>query len=130
VALARILLVDDQPQLLQLIERYLKRLDYEVESYGLAQDALRAFEAATGRYDVAIVDLALPDMPGDALLAKMVSLNPDLLMLVCSGSPFTATSLPLNVQQQVAFLQKPFAPAMLVDAVAELLARRRSENNG
>ena len=126
MALARILLVDDQPQLLQLIERYLKRLDYEVESYTFAVDALRAFETAPSQYDVAIVDLSLPDMPGDALLAKMVELKPDLLMLVCSGTPFTVNSLPLEVQRQVGFLQKPFAPNMLVDAVGQLLARRES----
>jgi len=125
VAVARILLVDDQPQLLQLVERYLKRLDYEVEAHGLALEALRAFESAPARYDVAIVDLALPDMPGDALLAKMLDLNPSLLMLVCSGAPFSPDQLPVEVKDQVCFLQKPFAPSMLVDAVAQLLARRR-----
>ena len=124
MAVARILLVDDQLQLLNLIERYLKRMDYEVESYTLAADALRAFEAAGGRFDVAIVDLALPDMPGEALLAKMRELNPALLMLVCSGTPFAVTTLPLELQRQVEFLQKPFAPNMLADAVGRLLAGR------
>ena len=126
MALARILLVDDQAQLLQLIERYLKRLDYDVESYALAADAWRAFETAPGQYDVAIVDMSLPDMPGDALLAKMVDLKPGLLMLVCSGAPFAVNSLPLEVQCQVEFLQKPFAPNMLVEAVGKLLAQRDS----
>jgi len=100
------------------------RLDYEVESYGLAADALRAFEEATGCFDVAIVDLTLPDMPGEALLLKMLAVNPQLLMLVCSGTPFDASSLPFETQRQVAFLQKPFAPSMLTEAVGQLLARR------
>jgi len=124
--LARILLVDDQPQLLQLVQRYLIRLDYEVEAHTRALDALSAFEAAAGRYDVVIADLALPDMPGDTLLAKMMVLNPKLLMLICSGSPFAVSSLPAGAQNQEGYLQKPFAPNMLADAVAHLLSRRNS----
>jgi FixJ family two-component response regulator len=35
----------------------------------------------------------------------------------------------MEVQDQIRFLQKPFAPSMLVDAVAQLLARRRKEES-
>jgi DNA-binding NtrC family response regulator len=124
VALARILIVDDEPQLLQLVQRYLKRFDYEVDAYSRALEALSAFESAAVSYDLVIVDLALPDMPGDKLLAAMLNAKPALLMLICSGSPFAISTLPLEVQNQVGFLQKPFAPNMLADAVAQLLARR------
>ena len=121
---ARILIVDDEPQLLQLVQRYLKRFEYEVDAYSRALDALSAFQSATVAYDLVIVDLALPDMPGDKLLASMLNAKPALLMLICSGSPFSVSNLPLEVQNQVGFLQKPFAPSMLAEAVAQLLARR------
>jgi DNA-binding NtrC family response regulator len=104
-------------------------MDYEVESHTLALGALQAFESAPATYDMAIVDLALPDMSGDALLAKLLDLNPSLLMLVCSGAPFSPGKFPMEVQDQICFLQKPFAPSMLVDAVAQLLARRRKEES-
>jgi len=40
---------------------------------------------------------------------------------VCSGSPFFIENLPNTLQQQVAFLQKPFIPKMLAEAVERLL---------
>ena len=124
MALARILLVDDEPQLLQLVQRYLKRLDYEVDAHARALDALGAFESAANRYDLVIADLAIPDMPGDMLLTRMLDVKPGLRMLICSGLPFEVSSLPLAIQKQVGFLQKPFAPKMLAEAVEQLLARR------
>jgi len=118
---ARILLVEDEAPLLQLIEKYLQRLGFEVETHLKSFDALRNFEAAPDRYSLVIADLGLPDMPGDTLLTRMLEIRPDLRILVCSGSPFFVENLPNSQQQQVAFLQKPFVPKMLSEAVRNLL---------
>jgi DNA-binding NtrC family response regulator len=118
---ARILLVEDEAPLLQLIEKYLQRLGFEVETHLKSFDALRNFEAAPDRYSMVIADLGLPDMPGDTLLTRMLEIRPDLRVLVCSGSPYFIENLPNSLQQQVAFLQKPFVPKMLSEAVRNLL---------
>lgn len=117
----KILLVEDESPLLQLIEKYLQRFGYEVDSHLKSVDALRSFEAAPARYDLVIADLGMPDMPGDTLLTRMLEIRPDLRILVCSGSPFFIENLPKSLQQQVAFLQKPFVPKMLGEAVQRLL---------
>jgi DNA-binding NtrC family response regulator len=119
-----ILLVEDEPPLLQLIEKYLQRLGFEVETYLRSFDALRKFEAAPEGYGMVIADLGMPDMPGDTLLTRMLEIRPDLRILVCSGSPFFIENLPPSLQQQVAFLQKPFMPKMLAEAVQNLLKER------
>jgi len=118
---ARILLVEDEQPLLQLIQKYLQRLGFEVEIYAKSLEALRSFEAAPDRYQMVIADLGMPDMPGDTLLTRMLEIRPDLRILVCSGSPFFIENLPSTLQQQVAFLQKPFIPKMLAEAVERLL---------
>jgi DNA-binding response OmpR family regulator len=120
----RILLVEDEPPLLQLIQKYLQRLGFEVDTYLKSFDALREFQAAPDRYGMVIADLGLPDMPGDTLLMRMLEIRPDLRILVCSGSPFFIENLPRTLQQQVAFLQKPFMPKMLAEAVQNLLKDR------
>ena len=120
----KILLVEDEPPLLQLIDKYLQRLGFEVETYLKSFEALRNFEAEPDRYGMVIADLGMPDMPGDALLTRMLAIRPDLRILVCSGSPFFIENLPPSLQQQVAFLQKPFMPKMLADAVRNLLQER------
>jgi DNA-binding NtrC family response regulator len=126
---ARILLVEDELPLLQLLEKYLLRLGYEVEAYSKALHALAAFTAPPGRYDLVIADLGIPDMPGDTLLTRMLAIKPDLLYLICSGSPFFVASLPAELRRQVVFLQKPFLPKMLSDAIDQLLARRAAEGS-
>jgi DNA-binding NtrC family response regulator len=117
----KILLVEDEPPLLQLIEKYLQRLGFEVETYLRSFDALRKFEAEPDRYGMVIADLGMPDLPGDTLLTRMLEIRPDLRILVCSGSPFFIENLPHSLQRQVAFLQKPFMPKMLAEAVQNLL---------
>jgi DNA-binding NtrC family response regulator len=57
----------------------------------------------------------------------MLEIRPELRILVCSGSPFFIENLPASLQRQVAFLQKPFVPKMLADAVQQLLNRNREE---
>ena len=120
----RILLVEDEPPLLQLIEKYLQRLGFQVETHLKSFDALRNFEAAPDGYDMVIADLGMPDLPGDTLLTRMLEIRPDLRVLVCSGSPFFIENLPSSLQRQVAFLQKPFVPKMLAEAVQNLLKER------
>lgn len=120
----KILLVEDEPPLLQLIQKYLQRMGFEVETHLSSVDALRNFEAAPRGYEMVIADLGMPDLPGDTMLTRMLEIRPDLRILVCSGSPFFIENLPTSLQRQVAFLQKPFVPKMLAEAVQNLLQER------
>ena len=124
MATARILLVDDELPLLQLLEKYLQRVGFEVEGHSNSASALRSFEASPGRFDLVIADLGMPDMPGDTLLTRMLEIKPQLPVLICSGSPFFVSNLPQALQRQVVFLQKPFLPKMLSEAIGQLLAPR------
>lgn len=116
-------MVEDEPPLLQLMEKYLGRLGFEVESHSTSQDALRAFEAAPDGYDLVVADLGMPDIPGDTLLTRMLETRPGLKILICSGSPFFVEKLPESIRRQVVFLQKPFIPRMLGEAVERLLGK-------
>lgn len=98
-------------------------MGFEVEMFSKSLEALRSFEATPDRYQMVIADLGMPDMPGDTLLTRMLEIRPELRILVCSGSPFFIENLPGKLQRQVAFLQKPFAPKMLAEAVEKLFAQ-------
>jgi len=124
VAGARILLVEDELPLLQLLERYLQRAGFEVETYSGSVEALRNFESDPSRYDLVIADLGMPEISGDTMLHKMLEIRPNQLILICSGSPFYVSNLPQALEKQVAFLQKPFLPKMMIEAIEGLLARR------
>ena len=66
----------------------------------------------------------MPEMSGQEMLLRMLRLNPAICILICSGYPFDVASLPVTVRHQIGFLQKPFTPKMLADAVGQLLADR------
>lgn len=114
--------MEDEVALIQLLEKYLRRLGYEVEAYPVSKDALDSFVRMPQSYDLVIADLGMPDIPGDTLLTRMLEIRPELRILICSGSPFFLASLPKALEKQVAFLQKPFVPKMLAEAVARLLS--------
>jgi DNA-binding NtrC family response regulator len=127
VARKKIILVEDELPLLRLVEKYLSRMGFDVETYSTSAGALRSFEAAPSNYDLVVADLGIPDMPGDVLLTRMLALRADLKVLVCSGSPFFIEKLPESLRRQVVFLQKPFAPKMLAEAVEGLIASPKND---
>jgi len=117
----RILIIEDEPQLVVLLDKHLKRLGYEVDAHSTAAAALGALDNPESRYDLVVADMGLPDMPGEALLARICALRPVLPVLVCSGSQFFVSSLPPDLQPQVRFLQKPFLPRELGQKIEEIL---------
>jgi DNA-binding NtrC family response regulator len=124
----RILVVDDEPSLLVVMEQYLRRLGHAVVACRSGLEAWEAFERDPASFTLVLADITLPEMSGAELLARMLRLNPRACILICSGYPFDMTTLPNVYQRQIAFLQKPFTPRMLADSIARLLADRDATN--
>jgi len=114
---ARILLVDDEAPLLDLLTRYLERLGYEVDSCLTPADALARFEADPSRYALVLTDLTLPGMRGDEMLLRMRERAPKLRAIVSSGYPYDPPG------KWTKSLQKPFLPRMLADQIEEFLKK-------
>jgi DNA-binding response OmpR family regulator len=130
VVTARILLVEDELPLLQLVQKYLERQGFEVDPHSSSISALQSLKQAPDRYDLVMADLGLSDIRGDELLMKMLEIRPGLLGLICSGSEFFVSKFPPSLQHRVAFLQKPFLPKELAEAIHRLLARRNAPAPG
>jgi DNA-binding NtrC family response regulator len=79
------------------------------------QDALAQFETDPARYDLVLTDLTLPGMNGEEMLERMRSLNPNLRAILASGYPYHPRSASVD------FLQKPFLPRMLAEAIDKIL---------
>ena len=113
----RLLLVDDEPTLLQLLKRYLERQGHQVDTADTAESALSAFELDPQRYDLVITDLTLPGMTGAELLEHIRAKNPGVPGMISSGYPYEPQL------RGVTFLQKPFLPQMLAEQIQSLLKR-------
>ena len=110
-----LLLVDDEDALAQLLKKYLERLGYQVDACTHPRDALGLLDANPGRYALLVTDLTLPDMDGEQLLERSRERAPLLRAIISSGYPYQPRA------PGVEFLQKPFLPKMLGDAVERLL---------
>jgi len=114
---ARVLLVDDEAALLDLLKKYLERLGYEVDAFTQPEDALARFDADPGNYALVITDLTLPGINGEQMLERMRASYPALRAIVSSGYPYEPSG------RRTSFLQKPFLPKMLAEAIETMLKR-------
>ena len=110
-----LLIVDDEPKLLELLSRYLARIGYEIETCGDATEALALFQAGPDRFSMAITDLSLPSLNGEELIERLRQIRPGLPAIITSGYPYVPRAA------GVGFLQKPFLPQMLLEAVESAL---------
>ena len=121
---AAILLVDDEAALTKLMQTYLGRIGYSVDTALNATSALALLSERSRGVQSAGSRLTLPDMSGQDMAVRMVQLNKQLRVLLCSGYPTAVRSaFPLEVQENFDVLQKPFLPNMLADRIEELLNR-------
>jgi DNA-binding NtrC family response regulator len=117
MAIARLLIVEDEPSLRDLLRRYLERAGYEVESFADSEEALVRFEAGPEGFSLVVTDLTLPGLNGEELIGRMRALNANLRALILSGYPHVPT------QPRTGFLQKPFLPKMLIEEIERALRK-------
>ena len=119
--MARVLVVEDNQPLMELINQYLMRLGYRVESCSDGTQAWAAYEGAPSSFSLVLADLTLAGGSSEDLLRRMIRLNPEVRILVSSGYPFDVSTLDAEGGGRVGFLAKPFMPRMLAEAVRSLL---------
>jgi two-component system alkaline phosphatase synthesis response regulator PhoP len=120
---ARILVVEDEPRLRELLRLYLEREGHRVTDVGDGTAALAAFDADGA--DLVILDLMLPGMQGEVVLEAMREAG-DVPVLITSAKRSDAeriAGLRLGADD---YLGKPFNPHELTARVAAILRRTRA----
>src|SRR5260370_41307048 len=86
---ARILVVDDEQQLLKILTRYLTKLGYGVVSSGSTDDAWEHIQAAPQSCALALIDATMPGMSAEELTRRILLANPSIRVIASSGYPIT-----------------------------------------
>jgi nitrogen-specific signal transduction histidine kinase/CheY-like chemotaxis protein len=81
----RILLIDDEEQIIDLERRILERLGYKVTSKTDSLEALEEFSARPDGFDLVITDMTMPKINGDRLARKLMDINPQIPVILCTG---------------------------------------------
>lgn len=113
---ARVLVVEDQPAILEAILRGLRHAGLSAIAARSAEEALHLVEVQGAAPDLLISDIMLPQLNGIELLHRLRRLRPELAALLTSGFvESAATDLPLD--EKTVFMQKPFTQARLLEGL-------------
>jgi two-component system cell cycle sensor histidine kinase/response regulator CckA len=112
-----VLIVDDDPQILRLVEKMLRHKSFKIL---VAPRPAQALEICGNEpVDLLISDIGMPEMDGHKLAQKVLELRPGASILLISGL-YKEESLGRKAGR-VKFLQKPFFPSELLEVLRELL---------
>ena len=123
MALAKILVVDDDPAIRNLIQRFLSKQNYQVESAEDGKTALAVFEQFNP--DLVILDVNLPDALGYNLCEQMQTMTKVFVLMLTSRAD-EADKIRGFSQGADDYLTKPFSLAELEVRVGAILKRQRS----
>jgi two-component system cell cycle sensor histidine kinase/response regulator CckA len=114
----KILIADDEPEILNLLDTALKDLGYCVLS---ARNGVEAVEYATDDIRLIILDMIMPEMDGVAALRAIRQKIPDVKVLISSGYTSPEKAPLLETLGIDGFVQKPFELAKLAATVRDVL---------
>ena len=80
-----ILLIDDEPSVLKVEQRILRKLGYNVTIENDSEKALEKIKREPEKFDLVISDMTMPKMNGATLAEKAMRANPDLPVIICTG---------------------------------------------
>ena len=121
----KILIVDDEVEIADLIETYLKNEDYAVYKFYSAKDALACIDET--ELDLAILDIMLPDIDGFTICRKIREKHtyPIIMLTAKDAETDKITGLTLGADD---YITKPFQPLEMVARVKSQLRRYKKYN--
>jgi len=81
----RILVIDDEEQIIQMQKQLLERLGYKVTTRTSSLDAFETFKESPGDFDLVITDMTMPNMTGIELSRSLMNIRPDIPVILCTG---------------------------------------------
>jgi len=116
-----ILVVDDDPSVLQVASKVLRRGGYEVVEAGSGEAALDVAEQNDGQLDLLLTDVVMPGMSGRELAERLAERYPDVRLLFMSAYTEDEVILQGVRVAEVNFISKPFTVEGLRAKVREVL---------
>ncbi len=120
---ARVLVVDDEEIVLKSCLRALEGMDLAIDTATGGEEALQ--KASTGRYDVVLLDIMMPNVDGLEALQRLKESHPDLEVVMVTGLSQIETAVRSMKLGAFDYLPKPFDPDELRLVVERALERRR-----
>jgi DNA-binding NtrC family response regulator len=122
---ARILIVDDDQSVRKVLTTILEDEGYTVESVGTAKKAIE--RARRKCYNLALIDIRLPDIEGIELLTKMRGTTPKMRKVIITGYPTLQNAVEAVNRGADAYILKPFDMRNVLRTIEEELKKQQEE---
>ena len=124
---ARILVVDDDENIRMSFEAILENEGYAVDVAAKGNEAIEKSKNAV--YNVALIDIKLPDMEGTELLTRMRGTVPKVRKIIVTGYPSMENAIDAVNRNADAYLMKPVDLDKLLELVREQLKLQEAEKS-
>jgi DNA-binding NtrC family response regulator len=122
--IASVLIVDDDSDVRSMLSAVLEDEGYSVEAVESGREAIKTCEKLP--FDVALVDINLPDVKGTALLHELKRIQPRMVKIIITGEPSVENAVKGLYEKADGFITKPFDPKELLDTVRRLIAEKKN----
>ena len=121
----RILVIDDDENIRKVLATILEEEGYEVESVDTAKKAIE--KTRRKFYNIALIDIRLPDMEGIELLTKMKNTTPKIRKIIITGYPTLQNAVEAVNRGADAYILKPFDMEKVLEAIRDQLKKQQNE---
>ena len=118
-----ILVVDDDKSILRTFTRILQKNGYKIDTAETGKEAIE--KADVQHYDLALLDIRLPDMDGTDLLAKIKKQLQNTIKIMITGFPSIESGVKALDEGADAYLVKPVKPEELLMLIEEKLKNKK-----
>jgi len=124
---ARILIIDDDENIRKVLQTILEDEDYIVDTAETAKKGIEQSEKAF--YNLALIEVRLPDMEGIELLSKLRSTKPKMRKIIVTGYPTLQNAISAVNKGADAYIMKPFEVEKILQAIQEQLKQQEEEKS-
>lgn len=119
----RLLLIDDEPMTVTVMEHLLRSLGYQVTAFTDSEEALAVFQGQPDDFDLVVTDMTMPGKTGEDVARQVMARRPEMPIIICTGFSQTmdaGKAKALGIRQ---FIMKPVIRSELALAVRTALDR-------
>jgi len=121
----RILVIDDQPSELKMVKMILEGADYDVVCVHRGREGVELINNST--FDLALIDVIMPDMGGMMVLGEIKKTNPHLPVVMMTGYASVSMAVQAIKLGALDYLQKEFTPLELISSIESALAKGKTQ---
>lgn len=123
--ISSILIIDDEAGIRASLSSILEDEGYSVEAVENGKQALKTCEKM--QFDVALIDINLPDIKGTELLSSLKHISPKMVRIIITGYPSIENAVKAVNEKSDGYILKPFNIPELLETIKKLLAEKTNE---